>query len=174
VGALGYPGQPDAVDACFGDQVEGGFEDTVPAALPVLCAGRPATARRRRGYSWCGQQRSEHSAAAEGRVLPDLVEYNALPWKYAAGTPNILGAIVSAQALRLLLDLALTPRGRGSRHQCWQPPGSGTPVPPPACPAPGPVAAAGGIGMTTPASAFSTGSVIRYGLRDMYRRQKKC
>jgi cysteine desulfurase / selenocysteine lyase len=47
---------------------------------------------------------------AEGRVRPDHVEYNALPWKYAAGTPNILGAIVSAQALRLLLDLALTPR----------------------------------------------------------------
>ena len=46
---------------------------------------------------------------AEGRVLPDLVEYNSLPWKYAAGTPNILGAIVSAQALRLLLDLALSP-----------------------------------------------------------------
>ena len=35
--------------------------------------------------------------------------YNALPWKYAAGTPNIIGTIVSAQALRLLLDLALTP-----------------------------------------------------------------
>ena len=47
---------------------------------------------------------------AEGRVFPDLVEYNALPWKYAAGTPNILGAVVSAQALRLLLDLALTPK----------------------------------------------------------------
>jgi cysteine desulfurase / selenocysteine lyase len=47
---------------------------------------------------------------AEGRVFPELVEYNALPWKYAAGTPNILGAIVSAQALRLLLDLALTPK----------------------------------------------------------------
>jgi cysteine desulfurase/selenocysteine lyase len=46
---------------------------------------------------------------AEGRVTPELVEYNALPWKYAAGTPNILGTIVSAQALRLLLDLALTP-----------------------------------------------------------------
>ena len=46
---------------------------------------------------------------AEGRVFPDLVEYNALPWKYAAGTPNILGAIVSAQALRILVDLALTP-----------------------------------------------------------------
>jgi cysteine desulfurase/selenocysteine lyase len=47
---------------------------------------------------------------AEGRVLPESVEYNALPWKYAAGTPNILGTIVSAQALRLLLDLALTPK----------------------------------------------------------------
>jgi cysteine desulfurase/selenocysteine lyase len=47
---------------------------------------------------------------AEGRVFPDHVEYNSLPWKYAAGTPNILGTIVSAQALRLLLDLALTPR----------------------------------------------------------------
>ncbi len=42
---------------------------------------------------------------AEGQVAPDLVEYNDLPWKYAAGTPNILGTIVSAQALRLLVDL---------------------------------------------------------------------
>jgi cysteine desulfurase / selenocysteine lyase len=47
---------------------------------------------------------------AEGRVLPEEVDYNALPWKYAAGTPNILGAIISAQALRMLLDLALSPR----------------------------------------------------------------
>jgi cysteine desulfurase/selenocysteine lyase len=46
---------------------------------------------------------------AEGRVFPDRVEYNSLPWKYAAGTPNILGTIVSAQAPRILLDLALTP-----------------------------------------------------------------
>jgi cysteine desulfurase / selenocysteine lyase len=42
---------------------------------------------------------------AEGQVAPDLVEYNELPWKYAAGTPNILGVIVSAQALRLVVDL---------------------------------------------------------------------
>jgi cysteine desulfurase / selenocysteine lyase len=42
---------------------------------------------------------------AEGQVAPDRVAYNVLPWKYAAGTPNILGVIVSAQALRLLLDL---------------------------------------------------------------------
>ncbi len=47
---------------------------------------------------------------AEGRVFPDRVEYNALPWKYAAGTPNILGAIASAQAVRMLLDLALSPK----------------------------------------------------------------
>src|ERR1700749_4757927 len=46
---------------------------------------------------------------AEGRVFPWQVDYNALPWKYAAGTPNILGAIVSAQAVRILVDLALTP-----------------------------------------------------------------
>src|SRR5579872_3636053 len=46
---------------------------------------------------------------AEGRVFPNHVEYNSLPWKYAAGTPNILGAIASAQAVRILVDLALTP-----------------------------------------------------------------
>ena len=46
---------------------------------------------------------------AEGQVFPDRVEYNVLPWKFAAGTPNILGTIVSAQAMRILLDLALTP-----------------------------------------------------------------
>lgn len=28
---------------------------------------------------------------AEGRVAPDQVDYNDLPWKYSAGTPNILG-----------------------------------------------------------------------------------
>jgi cysteine desulfurase/selenocysteine lyase len=42
---------------------------------------------------------------AEGQVSPERVDYNPLPWKYAAGTPNILGVIVSAQALRLLVDL---------------------------------------------------------------------
>ncbi len=47
---------------------------------------------------------------AEGQVFRDRVAYNTLPWKFAAGTPNILGTIVSAQALRLLLDLALSPK----------------------------------------------------------------
>jgi cysteine desulfurase / selenocysteine lyase len=46
---------------------------------------------------------------ATGGVSDNYVEYNALPWKFTAGTPNILGTIVSAQALRLLVDLALTP-----------------------------------------------------------------
>jgi selenocysteine lyase/cysteine desulfurase len=49
---------------------------------------------------------------AEGQVAPDRVEYNVLSWKYAAGTPNILGVIVSAQALRLLLDLVAGGRNR--------------------------------------------------------------
>jgi cysteine desulfurase/selenocysteine lyase len=47
---------------------------------------------------------------AEGQVAQNHVSYNELPWKYAAGTPNILGVIVSAQALRLLVDL-VSPAG---------------------------------------------------------------
>ncbi|WP_082569216.1 aminotransferase class V-fold PLP-dependent enzyme [Microbacterium sp. Root180] len=42
---------------------------------------------------------------AEGRVFPDRVEYNDLPWRFSAGTPNILGVIASAQTLRLLVDM---------------------------------------------------------------------
>jgi cysteine desulfurase / selenocysteine lyase len=47
---------------------------------------------------------------ATGQVFPDRVAYNDLPWKFGAGTPNILGTIISAQALRILVDLALSPR----------------------------------------------------------------
>jgi cysteine desulfurase/selenocysteine lyase len=46
---------------------------------------------------------------SSGEVGVDTVTYNYLPWKFSAGTPNILGAIVSAQALRIMLDLALSP-----------------------------------------------------------------
>ena len=42
---------------------------------------------------------------AQDRVSPDQVDYADLPWKYSAGTPNILGVVVSAQALRFALDL---------------------------------------------------------------------
>lgn len=75
--------------APFGVGVLYAKEGLLQAALPFLYGG---------------------DMVAEGRVFPGHVEYNALPWKYAAGTPNILGTIVSAQALRLLLDLALSPR----------------------------------------------------------------
>src|SRR3989339_711025 len=49
---------------------------------------------------------------AEGMVSPKTVEYNSLPCKFAAGTPNILGTILSAQAIRLLIDFAINPRKR--------------------------------------------------------------
>ncbi|MFH0853131.1 MAG: aminotransferase class V-fold PLP-dependent enzyme [bacterium] len=49
---------------------------------------------------------------AEGMVSPENVEYNSLPWKFTAGTPNILGTIVSAQAIRLLMDFSLNPGKR--------------------------------------------------------------
>jgi len=50
---------------------------------------------------------------AEGQVTPEKVGYNGLPWKFTAGTPNILGAILSAQAIRLVMDFSLNP----GRHE---------------------------------------------------------
>src|SRR5690242_13698006 len=47
--------------------------------------------------------------AAGGQVLPGHVEYGAPPGKYHAGTPDVPGTIVSAEAIRLLMDLALSP-----------------------------------------------------------------
>src|SRR5207253_2387002 len=47
--------------------------------------------------------------AASGQVLPGHVEYGALPGKYHAATPDIPGTIASAEAIRLLMDLALSP-----------------------------------------------------------------
>lgn len=44
---------------------------------------------------------------AEGQVSPEKVGYNILPWKFTAGTPNIIGTILSAEALRLLVDFSL-------------------------------------------------------------------
>ncbi len=46
---------------------------------------------------------------AEGQVSPEHVGYNELPWKFAAGTPNIVGVIQSAQTLRLTLDFTAGP-----------------------------------------------------------------
>jgi cysteine desulfurase/selenocysteine lyase len=75
--------------APFGTGVLYGKQHLLEAALPFLYGG---------------------DMIAEGQVFPDRVGYNHLPWKYAAGTPNILGTVISAQALRLLADLALSPR----------------------------------------------------------------
>jgi len=47
---------------------------------------------------------------AEGQVSPEKVSYNSLPWKFTAGTPNILGTILSGQAIRLLMDFSLNPK----------------------------------------------------------------
>lgn len=65
---------------------------------------------------------------AEGRVAPDQVDYNDLPWKYSAGTPNILGVIVSAQrsgspsmwSARLALR-AISATPSRSRMPQWRP-----------------------------------------------------
>jgi cysteine desulfurase/selenocysteine lyase len=57
---------------------------------------------------------------AEGQVAPEFVAYNDLPWKYSAGTPNVLGVIVSAQALRLLVDL-VSPTGQRRYFKAAEP-----------------------------------------------------
>lgn len=41
---------------------------------------------------------------AEGEVTPDYVGYNTLPWKFTAGTPNIIGTIMAAGAIKYLVD----------------------------------------------------------------------
>lgn len=83
-----------------------------PGTLDVQAVRRPFTfpEHGRTTTHQAASTQPPRELLAQGRVFPWQVEYNALPWKYAAGTPNILGAIVSAQALRLLPYLALTPR----------------------------------------------------------------
>ncbi|HEY3874266.1 MAG TPA: aminotransferase class V-fold PLP-dependent enzyme [Candidatus Kapabacteria bacterium] len=75
-----------------------------PFGMGVLY-GREELLRSMRPFLYGGDM----VAGLPGSVTPTQVRYNELPWKFSAGTPNILGAIVSAQALRILLDLALSP-----------------------------------------------------------------
>jgi selenocysteine lyase/cysteine desulfurase len=64
---------------------------------------------------------------AEGQVFPDHVEYNALPWKYAAGTPNILGTILPRRGCGCCWTLPCIPGGtstsaaiaRSRTPSCW-------------------------------------------------------
>lgn len=44
---------------------------------------------------------------AEGQVTPEKVGYNKLPWKFTAGTPNILGTILAGEATKFLVESAL-------------------------------------------------------------------
>jgi len=102
-GAQLVPGSFTDVAALGGDYMAFSFHKMLaPFGVGVLYA-RERLLRASLPFLYGGDM------IAEGRVFPGQVEYNSLPWKYAAGTPDILGAIVSAQALRILLDLALTP-----------------------------------------------------------------
>ncbi|MFH1696485.1 MAG: aminotransferase class V-fold PLP-dependent enzyme [Candidatus Diapherotrites archaeon] len=44
---------------------------------------------------------------ADGQVTPETVGYNKLPWKFTAGTPNILGTILAGEATKFLVESAL-------------------------------------------------------------------
>jgi cysteine desulfurase / selenocysteine lyase len=103
-GAQLVPGAVTDVAALDADYLAFSFHKMLaPFGIGVLYA-RPRLLRAALPFLYGGDM------IAEGQVFPGHVGYGALPWKYSAGTPNILGAIVSAQALRLLVDLALTPR----------------------------------------------------------------
>jgi cysteine desulfurase/selenocysteine lyase len=102
-GAQLVPGTPVDVQALDVDYLAFSFHKMLaPFGVGVLYA-KPHLLAASRPFLYGGDM------IAEGQVFPDRVEYGDLPWKHAAGTPNILGTIVSAQALRLLVDLALTP-----------------------------------------------------------------
>jgi cysteine desulfurase/selenocysteine lyase len=44
---------------------------------------------------------------AEGKVTAEKVEYATLPWRFTAGTPNIIGTILAGEATELIADIVL-------------------------------------------------------------------
>ena len=44
---------------------------------------------------------------AEGKVSPEKVEYSELPWRFTAGTPNIIGTILAGEATAIIADIVL-------------------------------------------------------------------
>lgn len=44
---------------------------------------------------------------AEGKVTSEKVEYTELPWKFTAGTPNIIGTILAGEVTELIVDIVL-------------------------------------------------------------------
>jgi cysteine desulfurase / selenocysteine lyase len=103
-GAQWVPGNFVDFEALGADYLSCSFHKMLAPFGTGLLVGREAVLEASPPFLYGGDM------IAEGQVFADRVGYNALPWKYAAGTPNIIGTIVSAQALRLLLDLALSPR----------------------------------------------------------------
>ncbi len=47
---------------------------------------------------------------AEGKVTVEKVEYDELPWRFTAGTPNIIGTILAGEATELIVELVLGKR----------------------------------------------------------------
>ena len=103
-GAQWVPGNVVDFEALGADYLSCSFHKMLAPFGTGLLVGREAVLEASPPFLYGGDM------VAEGQVFADRVGYNTLPWKYAAGTPNIIGTIVSAQALRLLLDLALSPR----------------------------------------------------------------
>ncbi len=103
-GAQWVPGNFVDFEALGADYLSCSFHKMLAPFGTGLLVGREAVLEASPPFLYGGDM------IAEGKVFTDRVGYNTLPWKYAAGTPNIIGTIVSAQALRLLLDLALSPR----------------------------------------------------------------
>ena len=103
-GAQWVPGNVVDFDALGADYLSCSFHKMLAPFGTGLLVGREAVLEASPPFLYGGDM------IAEGQVFADRVGYNTLPWKYAAGTPNIIGTIVSAQALRLLIDLALSPR----------------------------------------------------------------
>jgi cysteine desulfurase / selenocysteine lyase len=103
-GAQWVPGNFVDFEALGADYLSCSFHKMLAPFGTGLLVGREAVLEASPPFLYGGDM------IAEGQVFADRVGYNTLPWKYAAGTPNIIGTIVSAQALRLLLDLALSPR----------------------------------------------------------------
>jgi cysteine desulfurase / selenocysteine lyase len=58
---------------------------------------------------------------AEGQVTPEKVSYNFPPWKFTAGTPNILGVIVAGEATRFLVDIVLGKHNKGGYGDITEP-----------------------------------------------------
>lgn len=50
---------------------------------------------------------------ADGKVTAEKVEYNGLPWRFTAGTPNIIGTILAGEVTDLLVNIVL---GRNFRN----------------------------------------------------------